>query len=81
MTWRDSVAGSDETMKVWYIKDSKGVSSIFTNHGQARAGVSSHNEHVARTRGHGVLHSKRVLVSDWQAEKITTATIEAYEMG
>jgi hypothetical protein len=69
---------SNEIIKLWFIKDSKGVSSILTTWDHAKTAIQRHRQYISDKRGTGQLKQVDVPSSDWYSSKVTTQTIERY---
>ena len=68
---------TSKTIQLWYVRDKFGVTSILTSAETARESLANHRSHIHH-RGEPVLKTVIVPLADWEAEKVTTETIENY---
>lgn len=65
-----------EYITLYYIKDSKGVTGIYTDPEVAKTAKSKHDVYFKPKRGVGIILTKDVLEKDYQDGKINTSNID-----
>jgi hypothetical protein len=66
---------NNETIRLWYVIDPKGVSSILTTWDRAKTAIARHREFIESRRGPGQLKQVDVPSSDWYSGKIELSNI------